>query len=90
METLTFILVRMMGTEGRRPGNDIPPLDEVYDIVIFRSADIDDLQIFETPAPAAAAPPKPSFVDPAIVSSVIHYFSFEQVFISCCCRGILL
>lgn len=60
----------MMGTEGRRPGQEIPPSNDVYDAVVFRSNDIEDLQIFE--APAAAALPKPSFVDPAIVTTVCH------------------
>lgn len=55
----------MMGTEGRRPGQEIAPSSEPYDLVVFRSADIEDLQIFEPPT----APPAPKpFVDPAIVS----------------------
>lgn len=73
MESLTANLmrghiVRMMGTEGRRPGQEIAPSNDVYDAVVFRSGDIEDLQIFE--APAVMAPPKPSFVDPAIVTAV--------------------
>lgn len=54
----------MLGTEGRRPGHEVAPTNDVYDEVVFRSADIEDLQIFEP------APPKPSFADPAIISSV--------------------
>ena len=58
-----------MGTEGRRPGQEIAPSNDVYDVVEFRSADIEDLQIFEPPAPTPV-PPKPQpFVDPAIISS---------------------
>jgi protein LSM14 len=60
----------MMGTEGRRPGQEIAPSNDVYDVVEFRSADIEDLQIFEPPAPTPVPPPKPqAFVDPAIISS---------------------
>lgn len=57
-----------MGTEGRRPGQEIAPSNDIYDAVVFRSGDIEDLQIFE--APTVIAPPKPSFVDPAIVTTV--------------------
>ncbi len=65
--TISLERVAMMGTEGRRPGQDIEASPEVYDLVVFRSADIEDLQLFD---PAPPPPPKP-FVDPAIVSQRI-------------------
>lgn len=59
-----------MGTEGRTAGRELLPSSDIYEIVIFRSNDIEDLQIFEPPA-AVAVPPVPEpFVDPAIISSV--------------------
>lgn len=65
----------MMGTEGRRPGQDIPPSNDVYDLVVFRSSDIEDLQIFEPPI---ITPSKP-FTDPAIVSSSVLTFELQTV-----------
>lgn len=67
--TITFEQVRFFGTEGRRPGDEIAPMDRVFDCVVFRSADIKDLQVYETPAAAAPAKEKgPEFPDPAVVS----------------------
>ena len=61
----------MMGTEGRRPGQEIPASNEVYDAVVFRSSDIEDLQVFEPPAPAPVPSPLVrTLADPAIVASV--------------------
>lgn len=37
----------MMGTEGRCPGRNLMPSDDTYDLVVFKSADIQDLQIVE-------------------------------------------
>lgn len=64
--TITFEQVRFFGTEGRRPGNEIPAMDKVFDCVVFRSADIEDLQVYEE---APAAKPAQSIPDPAVVSS---------------------
>lgn len=67
--TITFEQVRFFGTEGRRPGDEIAPMDKVFDCVVFRSADIKDLQVYET---AAAEEQKKQqqqeFLDPAVVS----------------------
>ena len=67
--TITFEQVRFFGTEGRRPGNEIPAMDKVFECVVFRSADIEDLQVYEE-APAVAAKSAPAIPDPAVVSSV--------------------
>ncbi len=67
--TITFEQVRFFGTEGRRPGNEIPAMDKIFECVVFRSADIEDLQVYEE-APAPAAKSVPAILDPAVVSSV--------------------
>lgn len=63
--TITFEQVRFFGTEGRRPGDEIAPMDKVFDCVVFRSADIKDLQVYETPKEEKK---QAEFVDPAVVS----------------------
>lgn len=50
--------VRAFGTEGRKPGAEVPGSDDVYDYIVFRGKDIQDLTVSE------AAPPD----DPAIVA----------------------
>ncbi len=48
----------MFGTEGRREGNQIPPIDKVFDVISFKGADIRELTVCETPSstPQASAP----------------------------------
>lgn len=50
--------VRTFGTEGRKPGAEVPPSDDVYDYIVFRGKDIQDLTVSDP------APPD----DPAIVA----------------------
>eukprot|EP00759_Apiculatamorpha_spiralis_P051178 PhF_6_TR5138/c1_g1_i1/m.7306/K18749/LSM14, RAP55, SCD6; protein LSM14 len=59
--TVALKNVRMYGTEGRKgdPSQEIAPGDQMYDFIIFRGADIQDLTVFEDPQPR----------DPAIVRS---------------------
>ena len=67
--TITFEQVRFFGTEGRRPGDEIAPMDKVFDCVVFRSADIKDLQVYETPKEEKEEKKaEPEFPDPAVVS----------------------
>lgn len=68
--TITFEQVRFFGTEGRRPGNEIPPMDKVFECVVFRSSDIEDLQVYEEAPAAKTAPAASAIPDPAVVSSV--------------------
>lgn len=51
--------VRALGTEGRKPGAEVPPSDEVFDYIVFRGKDIQDLTVSEP-----ASHPE----DPAIVA----------------------
>ena len=51
--------VRSFGTENRRPQNPVPPANEIYDYIIFRVSDIQDLSICETPAPSQHGFPHP-------------------------------
>jgi protein LSM14 len=67
--TLALSSVKAFGTEGRRKdGPQVPPNPELFEYVIFRGADIKELEVCAAaPAPAAA----PVFSDPAIVSSAV-------------------
>ncbi|OMJ69626.1 hypothetical protein SteCoe_32606 [Stentor coeruleus] len=51
--TVSLANVRSFGTEGRRgDGREIPASTEIYEIIIFRGADIKDLTVIQsTPAP---------------------------------------
>ena len=67
--TVGLMDVLMMGTEGRKNGVDeVPPNPSPYDFIVFRGADIKDLQFDVVPAPAAAAT---NFQDPAVVRSQV-------------------
>jgi hypothetical protein len=37
--------VQSLGTEGRRPGNEIQPSSQIYEMIIFKGSDIKDLMI---------------------------------------------
>ncbi|GBG31939.1 Protein LSM14-like A [Hondaea fermentalgiana] len=61
--TVALQNVQAFGTEGRRKdGPQIPPNTELFEYVIFKGADIKDLEVRE-------AAPTPAFEDPAIVQS---------------------
>jgi len=65
--TVALQNVRSFGTEGRRKdGQDIPPSNNLYDYIIFRGADIQDLKVCE--APPSAPTPQPPPHDPAIIN----------------------
>lgn len=51
-ETSTVALenVSMLGTEGRRHGNEVAALDSIYEYILFRGTDVKDLRIEEAPA----------------------------------------
>ena len=52
-----------MGTEGRRGDSDIPPSDAIYDFIVFKAADVKNLQVEQPPPNTASNVPD----DPAIV-----------------------
>merc|ERR1712048_688232 len=64
--TVTLAKVVSLGTENRKPDNLIPPRDEVFEYIVFRGSDIEDLHVNE------CAKPTPNSIsnthnDPAIV-----------------------
>ena len=54
------------GTEGRRPDDEVPPSDNIYEYIVFRGSDVKDLRIEETPKENKPPPPKVPD-DPAIL-----------------------
>lgn len=68
--TVGLMEVYMMGTEGRKNGiEEVPPNPKPFDFIVFRGADIKDLQFDNVPAPPA--PPAAAFQDPAVVRSQV-------------------
>lgn len=67
--------VRSCGTEDRPAERVLGPRDEVYDYIVFRATDIQDLKVSEPPK--ESEPSKPP-ADPAIVSVCQHVtFRFD-------------
>ena len=62
--------VRSCGTEDRPAERVLAPRDEVYDYIVFRATDIQDLKVSEPPK--ESEPIKPP-ADPAIVSVYQHF-----------------
>ena len=57
--TVSLSNVRSFGTEGRRgDGRDIPSSTEIYEIIIFRGADIKDLTVIQSTPIVQEPPPK--------------------------------
>lgn len=58
--------MRSFGTEDRQADCVVPPRDDLYEYIIFRGSDIEDLTVCEPPKPQQ--PPTPLLPpDPAIV-----------------------
>ncbi|MCJ1477288.1 hypothetical protein MMC13_005959 [Lambiella insularis] len=66
--TVALEQVVSFGTEGRRPDDEVPASDNVYEYIVFRGSDVKDLRIEE--GPKENNPPKPAVPDdPAILGS---------------------
>lgn len=65
--TIFYFSVRSFGTEDRPTDRPVPARDEIFEYIIFRGADIEDLQVREPPQTALTQ-------DPAIVE-VNHFIS---------------
>ena len=58
--TVSLSGVRSFGTEGRRgDGREIPASIDIYEVIIFRGADIKDLTVIQSTSPAPPEPVKP-------------------------------
>ncbi|TQS38009.1 hypothetical protein Golomagni_01495, partial [Golovinomyces magnicellulatus] len=66
--TVALENVSMLGTEGRRPDNEVAALDSIYEYILFRGTDVKDLRIEEAPPVKELKQPQiPN--DPAILGS---------------------
>jgi len=63
--TVALSKVRSFGTEDRPTDRPVPPRDEIFEYIIFRGADIEDLQVREPPQTTLTQ-------DPAIVESSMY------------------
>ncbi len=80
--------MRSFGTEDRPTDRPVPARDEIFEYIIFRGADIEDLQVRE--------PPQSSLTqDPAIVEvegaftlvTVVSLFFLSFFFLVICISG---
>lgn len=59
--------MRSFGTEDRPTDRPVPARDEIFEYIIFRGADIEDLQVREPPQSSLSQ-------DPAIVEVYIYIY----------------
>lgn len=64
--TVALEQVVSFGTEGRRPDDDVPPSNVVYEYIVFRGSDVKDLRIEEAPKESKSSKPQMPD-DPAIL-----------------------
>eukprot|EP01117_Protostelium_nocturnum_P013776 TRINITY_DN5180_c0_g1_i1.p1 TRINITY_DN5180_c0_g1~~TRINITY_DN5180_c0_g1_i1.p1 ORF type:complete len:507 (-),score=228.76 TRINITY_DN5180_c0_g1_i1:705-2225(-) len=61
--TIALQNVRSFGTEGRRKdGEQIAPMNDIYDYIIFKVSDIKDLYVCEAPPPQPVRPNDPAII----------------------------
>jgi protein LSM14 len=72
-----YFIVRSFGTEDRPTDRPVPARDEIFEYIIFRGADIEDLQVREPPQSTLTQ-------DPAIVevNSIISHSIMMIFFVS--------
>jgi len=72
-----FILVRSFGTEDRPTDRPVPARDEIFEYIIFRGADIEDLQVREPPQSSLTQ--DPAIVEVSILPSLsVFYPGFQK------------
>lgn len=49
LHTILFVLVKSFGTEDRKAPNKVPARNEIYEYIVFRGSDIDDLHVAAGP-----------------------------------------
>lgn len=76
-----LILVRSFGTEDRPTDRPVPARDEIFEYIIFRGADIEDLQVREPPSSSLTQDPaivEASFSSAVIGSIQLDFCSFQS------------
>ena len=51
-----LFLVRSLGTEDRVPNDPVPAREEIFEYIVFRGHDIEDLHVCEAPNPPVEDP----------------------------------
>ncbi len=79
-----MILVRSFGTEDRPTDRPVPARDEIFEYIIFRGADIEDLQVREPPHSSVTQ--DPAIVEVYIYTSRCHCCIFFLLLVICVFR----
>ncbi len=67
--------MRSFGTEDRPTDRPVPARDEIFEYIIFRGADIEDLQVREPPSSSLTQDPAIVEVGPMLIGNLILSFS---------------
>ncbi|KAM9408247.1 protein LSM14 homolog B-like [Pholidichthys leucotaenia] len=71
--TIALAKVKSYGTEDRLSKRPVPPKDEIYEYVIFRGSDINDITVSEPPKPHHGLPRDPAIVQSSLGSPSAMY-----------------
>ncbi|KAI4826528.1 hypothetical protein KUCAC02_029974 [Chaenocephalus aceratus] len=71
--TVALAKVRSYGTEDRRADRPVPPKDEMYEYIIFRGSDIQDITVSEPRKQHHGLPRDPAIVQSSMGSSLAVY-----------------